>query len=329
MIRKGVLFLGLLTVLALPVSAENALPCPNIPAAEAGDAQARFDLGLAYRKGLCVDKDTKSALSWLERSAEQGHIPAQHALGDIFFSGDGLPAPDYPRAKEWYTKAALQGHGPSQLRLAFLYAENHFKGLEVDYAEAEKWFIKAAEQDAGDARFRLGNFYHHYKNPPDYARAVEWLTRAAEGGHRTAMFDLATFYREGKGVAPDLSKSLEWLKAAGEKGVLPAQIMLAEAYAKGENGANRDPAQSFLWARRVADQGAAPAYWLNHVADILYDGRDGIPKNYPLALQYYERAARKDDIHALKRATDMHLNGLGAPKDPARAKAYQDQATSR
>lgn len=330
MIRKGFLLLGLLAAFtALPVRAESPMPCPDIPAAEAGNAQARFDLGLAYQKGLCVEKNARSALKWLERSAEQGHAPAQHALGEIYFTGADLPAADYPKAKEWHAKAALQGHGPSQLRLAFLYAENHFKGLDVDYAEAEKWFIKAAEQNAGDARFRLGNFYHHYKNPPDYVKAVEWLTRAAEDGHRTAMFDLATFYREGKAVPQDLGKSLEWLIRAGTGGVLPAQIMLAEAYGKGENGASKDPTQSFLWAKRIADQGAAPVYWLNHVADILYKGQDGIPKNHPLALKYYERAARKDDPHALERAAEMHLNGLGTPKDPVKAKAYREQAGSR
>ena len=260
-------------------------------------------------------------------AAQSGDVMAEYQLAEIYFTGKGLPAPDYPKAKEWYAKAAEQGHGLSQLRLAFLNAENHFPGVNVDYKEAEKWFRKAADQNAGDARFRLGNFYQHYKTPPDYTQAVEWLTKAAQGGHRIAMFDLATLYREGKAIRKDTKKSMYWLEQAAKNGVMPAQITLAESYAKGVD-TPKDALQSFIWAKRVADQKSAPVFWLNHTADILLDGKSEIPRNYPLALSYYERAAHKDDAHALWRAGQMYLNGYGTLKNTGKAMEYIKKASA-
>lgn len=325
MIRLTSLFLCLLLLLASPLRAKSDLPCPDMEAAKSGNPVAEYELATAYRKGLCVEKSPDRAKEWYQKAGEQGSLQAQYALGEIYFTGEGTKAPDYPKAKEWYLKAAEQGHGLSQLRLAFLYAENHFTGLSVDYTQAEKWFRKAAEQNAGDARFRLGNFYHHYKNPPDYAQAIEWLTKAAEGGHRIAMYDLATFYREGKAVKKDMKISIYWLEQAGERGVLPAQIALAEAYASGTD-VPKNETQAFFWAKKIADQGAAPLFWLNHVADILYGGKAAIPQNYPLALQYYERAASKDDLHALMQAGNMFMEGKGTAKDSSKALGYFQKA---
>ncbi len=293
------LIAGLIFPVSLAVAQEAALPCPDIPAAESGNADAQHTLAQAYKNGVCVSKSPTKAQEWYLKAAEQGHMLAQHALGDINFSGEGLKAPDYPKAKEWYLKAANQGHGLSQLRLAFLYAENHFKGVSVDYAEAEKWFRKAAEQNAGDARFRLGNFYHHYKDPPDYTRAFIWLSKAAENEHRAAQYDLANFYREGKGTGKDIQKAIAWYERAAGNGVMQASIALANMYHSGKE-VKADKDKSFHWAQKTADMGAAPIYWLNLVADKYFE-----EKNYAQARKYYERAAKKDDPHAIERLAEI------------------------
>ena len=52
------------------------------PLAEAGDADAAFNLGQAYRLGRGVVIDLAQAQNWLERAARKGHVDAQTTLED-------------------------------------------------------------------------------------------------------------------------------------------------------------------------------------------------------------------------------------------------------
>ena len=42
-------------------------------AAEQGDADAQFNLGVMYAKGVGVPKDASQAVTWFRKAAEQGH----------------------------------------------------------------------------------------------------------------------------------------------------------------------------------------------------------------------------------------------------------------
>ena len=49
-------------------------------AAEAGDAEAQYRLGLMYAKGDGVEEDQWEAVDWLRKAAKQGHKPARNEL---------------------------------------------------------------------------------------------------------------------------------------------------------------------------------------------------------------------------------------------------------
>ena len=55
------------------------------PLADAGDADAAFNLGQAYRLGRGVLVDLATAQVWLERAAQKGHPDAQTTLGLLLF----------------------------------------------------------------------------------------------------------------------------------------------------------------------------------------------------------------------------------------------------
>ena len=55
------------------------------PLAEAGDADAAFNLGQAYRLGRGVPTDLAAAQTWFERAARKGHVDAQTTLGLLLF----------------------------------------------------------------------------------------------------------------------------------------------------------------------------------------------------------------------------------------------------
>src|SRR6186713_3119556 len=55
------------------------------PLAEAGDADAQYNLGQAYKLGRGVPLDLRTAQGWYEKAARQGHPQAQAILGLILF----------------------------------------------------------------------------------------------------------------------------------------------------------------------------------------------------------------------------------------------------
>ncbi len=236
---------------------ENGIPCPG---ASSG-AHDAYLTAVAYDKGTCgKTADDTQAQAWYLKAAQAGDADAQYQMGEHYFSNDDSKT-DFATAKQWYLKAARQGHGLAQLRLGFIYAEAHYSGAKTDDKEAEKWFLAAAQQNAGDAQFRLGTFYHNYKQPPDLKKAEYWLTKAAEGGHRVAMYDLANMIRARdpktsidwltKAADLDLLQAQMMLSTIYEKGDgVPADPAQSLKWAERISAA---PTAAPYWLNRVAD----------------------------------------------------------------------------
>jgi len=89
-------------------------------AAEAGNFEAQFNVGLMYERGIGVSKDERESLVWYRKSAEQGYSNAQFNLGVMYENGRGT-AVDFSQAHQWYRKAAVQGDGLAVGNLGMLY----------------------------------------------------------------------------------------------------------------------------------------------------------------------------------------------------------------
>lgn len=61
-------------------------------AAQAGDAQAQYELGEFYYDGKHAPRDLTQALNYFEKASLQGHAQAQYQLGLMFFKGEGVQA---------------------------------------------------------------------------------------------------------------------------------------------------------------------------------------------------------------------------------------------
>jgi TPR repeat protein len=59
-------------------------------AAEGGLAEARFNVGICLLHGLGVKEDSKAAVEWLQKAADQGFQPAVKALADLNAQLSGL-----------------------------------------------------------------------------------------------------------------------------------------------------------------------------------------------------------------------------------------------
>lgn len=63
---------------------------------------------MAYHNGFGVRQDDKQALYWYRKAAEQGNSEAQYNLGVMYHYGQGVPQ-NQSVAKEWFSKACHNG----------------------------------------------------------------------------------------------------------------------------------------------------------------------------------------------------------------------------
>jgi TPR repeat protein len=80
------------------------------PLAEAGDADAQFNLGQAYRLGRGVAVNLGAAQIWLGRAAAKDHVDAQTTLGLLLFDSG-----DRPTGLRWLRAAAEKGEPRAML----------------------------------------------------------------------------------------------------------------------------------------------------------------------------------------------------------------------
>jgi len=162
-------------------------------AADAGQAEAQFDLGVLYAQGLGVARDMNEAARWYRLAAEQGNAEAEFALGQMFSRGWGVPR---------------------------------------DEADAIRWFQLAngAESDGMPTGWEA---VEGYGMPQDNEKAAYWYRQAAEKGHAEAQFNLGRLFAEGKGVTHDEEQATRWVRASASQGFAPAQARLGMRYASG------------------------------------------------------------------------------------------------
>jgi hypothetical protein len=78
------------------------------PAADKGQPDAQFNLGILYSRGQGVGKDPEEAFKWLRLAADQGLPQAQFMVAQMREKGEGV-APNYAEAEHWYQLAADSG----------------------------------------------------------------------------------------------------------------------------------------------------------------------------------------------------------------------------
>lgn len=124
-------------------------PSDLVSLAIEGNAEAQFNLGLAYEKGHPeFGQDVGEARKWYVKAADQGYAKAQSNLGRFYEYGLG-GSQDQAEAASWYRRAALQGNVEGQFNLARMLALG--KGLPLDLVEAHVWAQRAASQGFADA----------------------------------------------------------------------------------------------------------------------------------------------------------------------------------
>jgi uncharacterized protein len=118
------------------------------PLAIAGDADAQYNLGQAYRLGRGVPADPQMAESWFKKAADQGHQRARNAYGLTLFQ-NGRRQEAIPFVEE------SAGHGFPQSQ--YVFATLLFNGdmVEKDWVRSYALMTRAAAGDVAAAKAGL------------------------------------------------------------------------------------------------------------------------------------------------------------------------------
>ena len=76
-------------------------------AADQGDAEAQYSLGLMYATGEGVPEDFTQAAAWWRKAADQGHADAQFGLGGMYATGQGVTQ-DFTQAAAWWRRTDME-----------------------------------------------------------------------------------------------------------------------------------------------------------------------------------------------------------------------------
>ena len=117
--------------------------------AQAGDAQAQYELAVMYYEGKGIKKNHAEAFKCWLSAAKKGHVDSQRIVGDMYVSGDGV-SQNKKEAFRWFLMAAENGDSYSQLVVALAYDNGDADyGVKQDKAEAQKWFQRSSSSKDG------------------------------------------------------------------------------------------------------------------------------------------------------------------------------------
>lgn len=200
-------------------------------AAELGNIDAKYHLGLLYRKGKFGqgDEALKYAIYAFREAAAKDHAPSMYELAAMYEKGEGF-SKDMGQAVQLYRKSAHLGYAPAQLQVGLLY-EN---GILVPKNEtiAAAWYTKAAEQGFPTAQYLLAGMYRQGLGiPKNLDQAHILYESAANTGLVDAQYDLGVFYLL-KSKFQNYKKAEYWLQKAAEQNDTQAREILIQLQQK-------------------------------------------------------------------------------------------------
>jgi TPR repeat protein len=212
-------------------------------AAQRGDAEARYQLALAYRDGYGVPRDLAASLSWQEKALAQGHAGAHLVQGGLL---ERTAGEEVRLAQYHYWRAAQGGLPAGMINIGLAYLRG--RGVEQDWEEAAHWLSRAGGVPMADFYYGSMSLYG-LGIPRNDQQAFSALQRAANV-LPDAKAILAGLYQNGLGVDRDTVRAQRLL---GEVLLLDdASSMRTAAWmlATSERPEMREP----TFARRLAER---------------------------------------------------------------------------
>lgn len=140
-----------------------------------GDLKKEWGLKAYYERD-----DKQEAFNLFQEAAQKGDAEGQYLLGLMLLSGDGV-AQDVDSGLRWIRKAADQNLLEAVNKLGFVYLSG-LHGAPRDIDQAVSYLTRAAERDELNAMLALGLAYSTQPGVQDFERAASWYARARANG---------------------------------------------------------------------------------------------------------------------------------------------------
>lgn len=216
---------------------------------------------------------------------------------------------NYEKAFYYYSLAAAQQHSWSLVYLGQLFELGN--GTERNYVKAFNCYCQAAK--LGDARAfnRLGLCYKKGLGTEINPQLeIEAYGHASDKNFIWGSYNLATCYVFGHGVSKDISKAIALLHKKGVRKLPCAQNLLGLCYMHGTTPLEQRKGLKFY--RKAMHHGNVDA--MTNIGYYYF-----FKQNYPKAIKYYVRAAKKQHCQAIHSLANCFENGLGVERNPEMA----------
>ncbi|KAK3109748.1 ERAD-associated protein [Teratosphaeriaceae sp. CCFEE 6253] len=314
------------------------------------DLKATFGLArLHYDGGRGMKRDMRAAKQyfmqvareyWSETGKTKKDVPAGTEklaskaagyLGRMFLRGEGMEQ-SYSKARIWFTRGLANGDALCQYSLGLM----HMQGLGVpqNTAKAADFFAAAADQDLAVAQTSLGMLF---LDQGDAVTATRYFELAARNSHIEAFYYLAELSNQGIGRDRSCGVASAYYKIVVEKAEAVWGSM-SEAYEAYEEGDTQKAIVTYLMAAEQGSESAqANVAWLldqtkptwSPFSWLFAQARTATTAvgDAALALLYWTRSAKQQNIDSLVKMGDYYLSGLGTPASAEHAAAcYQAAA---
>ena len=177
-------------------------------AADAGDSNGLYNLGMCYMQGYGCVRDQDLAYKCFLASAEAGHPESINNVGGFYRDGIVVRANPETAAK-WFARSADLGNVYGMFNYAL--ALQRGEGVEKDAKKAVELLKEASELGSAEAMNAYGMCYYNGDGvDKDAVEAVKWYRASAARGFAPAMDNLSSCYNLGVGVRKDEKEGLAW-----------------------------------------------------------------------------------------------------------------------
>lgn len=315
-------------------------------AAEMGNADAIYTLGVIYEVEQYGLRDYEKALSYFQELADHDNPDGLFKVGLFYELGDGGLEQDSAKAVEYYQRAADMGNAIAMCYLADFYRAGKY--LPLDEEKAYELYQRAAEMGNSDGCFGVGKcLLVGSAVPADTIMAVKYIRQSALMGNGQACALMGKIFEEGNILSKDMDsaiyyyhmgsksddpicdyemglylshfnlydKAAEYFYSAASHGNPKAAVELALLYKNGMGvKQNIETYQKLL--HLAAENQCPEAYVELGIATM---SGIGCIEDHPLAKRYFDTAANMGNAVAMYDLYICYRNGDGCNTDTAQA----------
>lgn len=302
---------------------EEAVPYLR-SAAQNGQEEAMYLLGLLYWKGFGLPQDVDESMKWFKLASSNGSYNAREELKKIEKSGlppvdeykkgyDAFNLGKFAESVSWFTKSAAKGNIEAMFNLGLIYQLGGGTEIPVNEKEAIGWFTKAADKGHLNSMNNLGELYLSEQGVQDFNLALQWFTKGGENGQSGSIYNIGVIYANGLGVSEQMDEAYKWFKKAADKGMEEAKDAVKRIEKEGhlsievKNGnAAVEKVEYDLaigWYQKGVDKGYTEAMYK---MGLLYQKRH----KSAVATEWFKKAAALGHYKAKAALEEMELIGL-------------------